>query len=110
MNNHIKLLSLSLLTGCASYPETFECGVGPGVGCQSLSAVNTMIEQGQLPSSPAPSTLHKKIVSKGHTVLLPKEPVVTGRRVWMAAHEDEEGYYHEDTYIRLQPVQKRQDP
>ncbi len=47
------LLSLSLcLTGCMGiYEGGFECPAGTGVGCKSISDVNTMINRNQLPGT-----------------------------------------------------------
>ena len=44
-------LSLLGLTACSSYQEGFDCPAGIGVGCKSLSTVDQMIEQGQLPKA-----------------------------------------------------------
>lgn len=42
-------LSLTLLNGCTPYAESFDCPPGFGVGCKSLSRVNQMVEEGELP-------------------------------------------------------------
>ncbi|MBA3814733.1 MAG: hypothetical protein H0X26_09705 [Alphaproteobacteria bacterium] len=49
--SYIFLLSLSLcLTGCMGiYEGGFECPAGVGVGCKSISDVNTMINRNLLP-------------------------------------------------------------
>ena len=45
------LITASLcLTGCMGvYEGGFECPPGEGVGCKSISEVNQMVEQGELP-------------------------------------------------------------
>lgn len=43
-------LALSLiLTGCGSYGEQFDCPIGSGLKCASLSEVNQKIDDGTLP-------------------------------------------------------------
>lgn len=37
-----------LLVGCASYEENFECPVGQGVRCASLSTINQKIDKGEI--------------------------------------------------------------
>ncbi len=51
--SYIFLLCLSLsLTGCMGiYEGGFECPPGSGVGCKSISDVNTMINRNQLPGT-----------------------------------------------------------
>lgn len=46
----MSLLAVCLLTGCMGvYEEGFDCKPGEGVGCKSISEVNTMINRGELP-------------------------------------------------------------
>jgi hypothetical protein len=47
------VVTLSLcLTGCMGvYEGGFECPPGEGVGCKSISEVNQMVDQGELPPS-----------------------------------------------------------
>jgi hypothetical protein len=48
------LIAASLLSGCMGiYEGGFECPAGTGVGCKSISDVNTMINQGELLQPPA---------------------------------------------------------
>lgn len=50
------LLCLPLcLTGCMGiYEGGFECPAGAGVGCKSISEVNTMVDRGELPKGELP--------------------------------------------------------
>jgi hypothetical protein len=54
----IKGASIALLfslTGCMGvYEGGFECLPGVGVGCKSISEVNQMVNQGELPQKPLP--------------------------------------------------------
>jgi hypothetical protein len=54
----ISALSLSLLlTGCGSYSGSFDCPIGEGLKCASLSEVNQKLDQGLLYTGfPAPTT------------------------------------------------------
>jgi hypothetical protein len=50
----MNLIKLSLfltftLTGCGSYSNHFDCPIGQGLKCASLSEVNQKIEEGTLP-------------------------------------------------------------
>lgn len=82
------LLSLTLLTGCSTYSEKFDCGVGPGVGCKSLSHVNQMVERGQLPADDEDDFEASSQSPKG-------------QRIWIAPHTDENGHYHDSSYLHL---------
>ncbi len=48
MNRTIALLSLLSLSACSTYQESFECPVGEGVRCASLSTVNTKMTKGEI--------------------------------------------------------------
>lgn len=96
MTMKLWMVGLGVLGGCATYSETFECGVGPGVGCKSLSQVNAMVENGQLPvEDPDEGAMVQEKVWD--------PPASSGQRVWMAPYRDEEGHMHEGAYIRLRP-------
>lgn len=40
--------SASILGGCSSYSNSFDCPYGKGAGCSSVSRVNTMIDNQQI--------------------------------------------------------------
>jgi hypothetical protein len=42
------LIALFCLTGCSTYQESFDCPVGEGVRCASLSTINTKMDKGQI--------------------------------------------------------------
>jgi len=44
----IKVLPLFFLTGCGSYSGSFDCPIGEGLKCASLSEVNQKVDQGAL--------------------------------------------------------------
>jgi hypothetical protein len=41
-------VGLFCLTGCNLYQESFDCPVGEGVRCASLSIINTKMDKGQI--------------------------------------------------------------
>jgi Type IV conjugative transfer system lipoprotein (TraV). len=41
-------LSLFTLSGCSLYQESFDCPVGEGVRCASLSTINNKMDKGQI--------------------------------------------------------------
>lgn len=98
-NKIILPLTLITLSGCSTYSESFDCPPGRGVGCQSLSAVNQMIEEGHLPLSQTASTkkLDEEFTVETQGVQpLEKDPYF---KIWIAGYEDETGSYHEPTYL-----------
>lgn len=76
------LIILFGFAGCAPYAEQFDCGVGLGVGCKSLSSVNQMIEEGSLPSMKDEND----------------KPI---KRLWLAPFKDKNGYVHAPSYIYI---------
>lgn len=57
-----QVLALALcLTGCMGvYEGGFECPPGEGVGCKSISEVNKMVNQGELPKASPQSPAHSQ--------------------------------------------------
>lgn len=53
------IFSISLsLSGCMGiYEGGFECPAGVGVGCKSISDVNHMVDQGEIPKAPSESPI-----------------------------------------------------
>lgn len=50
----LMVFSLFFLCRCTSYQEHFECDPKKGVGCQSLSEVDQLVESGKLPLGDQP--------------------------------------------------------
>jgi hypothetical protein len=42
------VIALCCLTGCSLYQESFDCPVGEGVRCASLSTINSKMDKGQI--------------------------------------------------------------
>ena len=73
-------------SGCSPYGETFDCPVGKGVSCKSVSQVNQMWNEQDTKQD------YNKLVQRGTPKTL---------RVWKAPYTDEEGVEHEGHYIRV---------
>lgn len=110
-------LSLSTLSGCMTYSESFDCPPGKGVGCKSLSQVNEMVEEGDLPLETG-NTTHEvtqestREVTQELTRESTQEPTIPAGwieakntsqfqnlRIWVAEYKDEEGNLHSPSYI-----------
>lgn len=48
MKHFVILLSLFSLTACSTYQEHFECPVGEGVRCASLSTINQKMDKNEI--------------------------------------------------------------
>lgn len=48
MNKTIAVVSLAFLSGCATYQENFDCPVGEGVRCASLSTINAKMDKNEI--------------------------------------------------------------
>lgn len=48
MKKGIIVMGLGILTGCTPYATEFECGVGKGMKCASMTKVNQAIDRKQL--------------------------------------------------------------
>jgi hypothetical protein len=44
----LSLIALVCLSGCSLYQESFDCPVGEGVRCASLSTINNKMDKGQI--------------------------------------------------------------
>jgi hypothetical protein len=50
------LLSVSLLGGCSTYQESFDCPVGEGIRCASLSTINKKMDKDEIDLGHAPTS------------------------------------------------------
>jgi hypothetical protein len=73
------------LTSCMGvYEGGFECPPGEGVGCKSISEVNQMVNEGELPKSPS-SSPEAKTPCKGCRIneeLIPSEASTPKPQIW----------------------------
>jgi hypothetical protein len=109
--------SLTLFSACTPYTESFDCPPGRGVGCQSLSTVNQMVEEGKLPYEKPP--LKDDSVDKEKENVFSQEPLMIEAniplmsddikshptshvKVWLAGYEDSHGndrFYHAPSLV-----------
>ena len=78
-------MSALALSGCMGvYEGGFECPPGEGVGCKSISEVNQMVNEGELPKSPS-SSPEAKTPCKGCRIneeLIPSEASSPKPQIW----------------------------
>jgi conjugal transfer pilus assembly protein TraV len=107
-----KLLTLGLmigcsamLSGCGELNSQFSCPMKPGVTCQSLDQVNTLVDQGKLAAvkptlTPAQSADPVWTVnmhySSDEAVNRSPEQVM---RLWVAPYQDNQGNYFSSTHV-----------
>ena len=105
---HIIPSLLLFLSGCSSNNELFDCPAGKGMGCKSISEVNSMVDQGEFggssdeESSPlkalAPIAMTSEDIpqtSSGGIERIPEQNL----RLWIAPFQDEAGNFHEESAI-----------
>lgn len=125
------LLSFALLfSGCTSYNENFECPVGKGIGCKSVTEVKKQLDQGKIdiPESSTESymrtngahlssapllvnqtNLPSSSIDVQSIVLSDQTVVQRGSekqlRVWIAPYQDVHGNLHEASVVHsvIQP-------
>lgn len=118
-----KLFNLSLilgcsamLSGCGELNSQFTCPMKPGVTCQSLDQVNTLVDQEKLAeakSTPLPSNAPVLTVNVSYSandeVNRSPEQVM---RLWIAPYQDSQGNYFSSTqvYHVIQPGHWSTDP
>ncbi len=93
-----------ILSGCGGLNSQFSCPMKPGVTCQSLDQVNSLIDQGKLAQSASPVDIHLADAddSNHHTIQRTPDTVM---RLWIAPYEDSQGNYFSSTrvYHVIQP-------
>ena len=108
---------LTLLSGCSTTSEVFECEAGKGIGCKSISEVNKMVDNGKVANNEesdsletaAPVFVQNKLGSgtnpvDGNEIVLFDQITVSRvqeapLRVWIAPFQDEQGNLHEGSVI-----------
>lgn len=86
------ILISSILTGCSHTKETFNCKYQKGVGCHSISEVNTMLNNGKLSLAPKSKTRSAPFSSINSNVKRIAEEHVT---IWVAPHQDHDNWHEE---------------
>jgi conjugal transfer pilus assembly protein TraV len=90
----------STLVGSGELNSQFTCPMKPGVSCQSLDQVNTLVDQGKLAQAkPVPSTettltvdIHYLADAGDSTDSIKRNPE-TVMRLWIAPYQDSQGNY-----------------
>jgi hypothetical protein len=109
------LLSFITLSACTPYAETFDCSPGRGVGCQSLTTINRMVEDGKLPLEDDSNKSPEKESSQGNESDPPAKetPLIeasnplklnpsTHLKVWVAGYEEKVGserFFHGSSFV-----------
>jgi len=111
---YIGLASIAFITlsGCASLNSDFTCPKQPGVLCNSLDQVNTLIDQGKIgnnatnqthaaASYPKIQTSSLSSATDNGTVMsdAPLKSSDTHMRIWVAPFEDENGNYYTSSHM-----------
>lgn len=118
--------ALNLLVGCTAYDENFDCPVGKGLGCQSVTEVKKKLNQGSIDmpetTTEAAARLGRDLPIMAPVVLTDSaslanqhrgDPVVfidsngmmierareKPLRVWIAPHQDQSGNFHESSVV-----------
>lgn len=111
----LSFICLSLV-GCSTSSETFDCQVGKGVGCKSISTVNKMVDQGYLEDEKGEEAAPSSVLSSSSPVIsaasLPQQvetPLIDEffvqriqeehLRVWIAPYQDVQGNFHEGSIV-----------
>lgn len=86
-----------LLGGCSTYAEEFDCAPGKGVGCQSLHAVNQMVEEDALvKENPSESVITEEPVESS------KAPCAASPlKIWFAGFQNAEGETTEPSHLTV---------
>lgn len=100
----LAILILSIqVSGCAAYSTEFECGVGKGMGCKSISEVNELVNNGEISNIkvvrlPAATEFNFKSHGNIQTSQIVRAPERTAR-IWMNGFVDNKGDYIGETYV-----------
>jgi conjugal transfer pilus assembly protein TraV len=115
-SNLLLLLSIGLLTGCASGPTSFDCPGTQPAQCASLEKIDRQVDEGRLPGTRHPGRPRRVSGSmdgqashdQWPSAPDPGEPKRTGdqvMRVWVAPYVDGEDTWHQPAV--LYPVLQR---
>lgn len=99
------IVSLSILTGCASLNSEFNCPAKKGIGCKSIQEVNELVNDGVLDNnliktSKTPKT--KNSAPSFFSIGMKGKPARSRDKVlsiWLAPYEDANGNYHDASTV-----------
>ena len=114
MLKKLSCLIVILMSGCSSYHNAFECKVGQGINCTSVSTINDMVDKGTFNQSTDPLSKNKikketiKVANKMpfplalpndlHHVAVQRTPDTT-LRIWVAPYVSSQDGYIEAQYV-----------
>ena len=96
------------LSGCSISKETFDCSYGKGVGCRSITEVNTMVNNdnlvgvtstkiGKYAVKPSASSMKAEVISSDKMIV--NRVTEEHLRIWIAPHQDEHDHFHEGAVV-----------
>ena len=108
-------IMVTLLFGCSSYNNAFECKVGKGINCTSVSKINKMVDRGAF-NEGGNNSLSKNKIKKETTKVANKIPFPlvlpndlhhvavqripeTTLRIWVAPYVSSQDGYIEAQYV-----------
>ena len=110
INFKITLFSVTLLilTGCSTSKEAFDCKIGKGVGCRSITEVNEMVNERKLDTTflkekSSANKVSSAVVMSNNATCADSMDVqrVTEEhlRLWIAPFQDKQGNFHEGSIV-----------
>lgn len=94
------------LTGCAVSNDSFDCKYSKGVGCHSITEVNSMVNQGKLnveSTEPVSNTASSSVAICPDSLnvdFMEVERVTEAHlRLWIAPFQDKHGNFHEGAIV-----------
>lgn len=108
------LFSLSLLlAGCESMNSKFDCPMGSGVMCRSISDVNAMVDGGKISTAYSKNNNNSYMPSKNSQTVTPPTSAAINHgvygepakqsdsvlRVWVAPYQDQDGNYNQQSLV-----------
>ncbi len=93
------IFSSLFLIGCQVSKENFDCKYAKGVGCRSITEVNSMINAGKLAAKETKMTVVTKSEVLNSDNIKVQRITEEHLRVWVAPHQDNQGHFHEATVI-----------
>jgi type IV conjugative transfer system lipoprotein TraV len=108
------IVTLAILAGCSSYGGSFACKPSKGVGCTSVSKINSMVDRGVFKQGSL-NEQHKKLNKETinvknktpfpmvlphniHNSIVQRGPETT-LRIWVAPYVNDSDGYVDATYV-----------
>lgn len=115
MQKLLIIIVIALLSGCSNYNDAFECKVGKGVNCISVSKINSMVDSGTFNETNSNLAVNKKIKKETikvankvpfpmvlpqdfHNSIVQRIPETT-LRIWVAPYISAQDGYIEAQYV-----------